>query len=79
MFGPNITGGLGYVRKGDAGGIDPSGAFSNAGYWNTLVGAGRYSDDWGQTVNFRASSSSSLYGSSSIQPPSLATLILIKF
>lgn len=47
MFGPNISGTIGYIRKGNAGGITPSGSFSHSAYWNSLVGSGRATDDWG--------------------------------
>ena len=71
MFGPNITGSANRSRSYD----DVSGAFYKGGG----RGYNHYEQTGIDSISFSASRSNSTYGSSStVQPPSLALLGLIK-
>lgn len=76
---PNITGGLGLLRKTFNEGVYPWGAFANTGNWSgNIATAG--GDDWASNVDFYASRSSSIYGASNtVQPPALTMRYYIKY
>ena len=76
---PNITGTFSQAR-GETNLPSPTGTFYRAsGSWNTRVGGGS-SDSWGAYSGLDASRSSSIYGNSTtVQPPALTLLPIIKY
>lgn len=75
MFGPNITGY--FSNNGDGRFENSSGSFTNNG---SATHSHSGSNVWeGRGFDFSASKSSSFYGlSSTVQPPSMTVLFLIK-
>ena len=75
MFGPNITGVIGNIREGNYAYF--SGAFSQGSSTGDSYNGNK--NVTGVRGSFSASRSNSVFGSSSsVQPPSVAMLILIK-
>lgn len=77
---PNITGGIASISNGDG---KPSyyakGAFEQKGTFNSLIGRGSASDNWGKYYELDASLSSEVYGASEhVTPVNMAVNYFIK-
>lgn len=77
MFGPNIKGQVGYPRNH----LNlNTGAFADSEQQNAFASAsGSATDKWNIKIDFSASNYSSVYAGSTVQPPSLLALSVIKF
>ena len=76
---PNITGGLGLLRKTFNEGVYPWGVFGISRNWSANI-ATKGGDDWASDIDFSASRSNSIYGASNtVQPPALTMRYYIKY
>lgn len=74
---PNITGISKTIEQSEDG--KPSGCFASTQSGTAWSGANQGHENTWSKIIFNASDSSSLYGSSTVQPPSIALLPCIKF